>query len=336
MVAISWAVIRCKAGAIALAASLGVTLGSYASPAVSAQSGAYPSKAITVINPWTAGGASDAIARPLLQRMSEVIGQSVILENMPGANGTIGAAKAARANPDGYTLFLAHVGPMAISPALQELPYNPIRDFEPITQIVSSPIVLVSRPDLKFTSVNDLLNYARAHPGKLSYGSVGVGSTTHLAGEMLAQLGKVSLLHVPYKGDSQISTDLIGGQIEFAFINIAAAMSLMKDGRVTGLAITTLKRSSVLPELPTVAETLPGFEVNSWYGMVAPKGTPKPIIDKLYTTLHGILMEPETKSRLQSMGLEAEGTTPDDYASKIKQDSERWAKLVKSVGVSLK
>jgi len=317
-------------------AGLGVASVLAISPAYAQNSEAYPSKPITVINPWTAGGASDAIIRPLLQRMSDIWGQSVILENRPGANGTIGASLAARAQPDGYTLFFTHVGPMAISPALQSLRYDPINDFEPITQLVSGPLVLIARPNLNFKSVVDLLAYARKHPDKLSYGSVGMGSTTHLAGELLAQLGNVKLLHVPYKGDSQIGTDMIGGDIDFAFVNIAAALALLKDKRVTALAVTTPKRSTSLPDLPTVAETLPTFEVNSWYGMAAPKGTPKLVIDKVYSTLDSILKEPETKTRLQKMGLDVEGSVPEAYAEKIKQDNERWAALVKSVGVTIK
>ena len=297
----------------------------------SAQS--YPTRPIKVINPWPAGGAADLIARPIFVKLSDALGQPIVTENKPGANGTLGAAIAAKSPADGYTLFLSHVGPVAISPAMQTLPYDPVKDLQPVTQLVSGPLVVVVRPDLPIKSIAELIAYAKANPGKLSYGSVGQGSTTHLAGEMMSQLTGVSLLHVPYKGNGPVITDMLGGQIEFSFLNIAGALPFINSGKLRAIAVTTLKRSAVLPDLPTVAETLPGFEVNSWYGVMVPAGTPKPIVDRLYTEIARILKSPEIVDQMKQAGLDIEGTTPEQHAAKIKDDISRWAKLVKATGV---
>ena len=239
----------------------------------------YPDKPITVINPWTSGGPADTVARPVLQKLSERLGQPVIMENKPGANGVIGSAFVARAVPDGYTLLFSHVGPITISPAVQkEMPYDSVRDFKPITQVVSAPLVLTVRPSLPIHNLKELVDYARANPGKLSYGSVGPGSTTHLAGEILSSMADIKLLHVPYKGAAPVINDMLGGSIEMTFLNIAGSISYIKSGQLRAIAVTTLKRSSLLPDLPTIAETYPGFEVNSWYGLMAPAKTPDDIV----------------------------------------------------------
>ena len=296
----------------------------------------YPAKPIKLINPWAPGGAADLIARPIMQRLAEALGQPIVVDNRPGANGTIGAAAAAHAAPDGYTLFFSNVGPVAISPALQtNLPYDSIKDFEPITQLVSGPTVLVVRPDIPVTSMKQLIAYAKAHPGKLSYGSVGSGSTTHLAGEMLSLMAGVELLHVPYKGNAPVVTDLLGGQLSMAFINVAGAMPYLKSGKFRGIAVTTLKRSAALPELPAVAETLPGFEVNSWYGLMAPAGTPKAIIERLYRETVKVLKSPKIVEQMAQAGLDIEGTTPKEHAAQIRSDLERWARVVKATGATV-
>ena len=294
----------------------------------------YPNRAIKVINPWPAGGAADVIARPILQKLSETLGQPVVMGNKSGANGTIGAAAATQAAPDGYTLFLAHVGPIAISPAMQALPYDSVKDFQPITQLVSGPLVLVVRPELPIRNTNELIAYAKANPGKVSYGPVGQGSTTHLAGEMLGLMAGVKLLHIPYRGKGAVTTDLLGGQIDIALINIAGALPFVNPERLRPIAVTTLKRSAVLPNLPTVAETLPGFEVNSWYGLMAPAGTPKPIINRLYLEVAKILKAPDIIEQMKTAGLDIEGSTPEQYSAKIKDDLARWSKLVKTTGVT--
>ncbi|MBV7482161.1 tripartite tricarboxylate transporter substrate binding protein [Bordetella sp. BOR01] len=295
---------------------------------------AYPDRPITVINPWTAGGPADTVARPILEKLSQRLHQPVVLENRAGANGVIGASYVARAKPDGYTLLFSHVGPITISPALTEdMPYDPVRDFAPITQVVSAPTVLLVRPDLPIHDLKELVDYARAHPGKLSYGSVGPGSTTHLAGVILGDMASIELLHVPYKGAAPVITDMLGGQIDMGFLNIAGAMSYIKSGQLRPIAVSTLKRSTLLPDLPAIAETYPGFEVNSWYGLMAPAKTPQPIVDQLQSEVSEILKLPDIKKLLDANGLAPEGTTPEVYAQQVKRDLERWADIVKEAGL---
>jgi hypothetical protein len=294
----------------------------------------YPTRTITVINPWPPGGPADTVARPILQKLSEALKQPVVLENKAGANGVIGANYVARANPDGYTLLFSHVGPITISPAVQkEMPFDSVRDFAPITQIVSAPTVLVVRPDLPIHNLKEFVEYARANPGKLSYGSVGTGSTTHLAGEILATMANVNMLHVPYKGAAPVMTDLLGGQINCTFLNIAALMPHIKSGQVRPIGVSTLKRSALLPELPAIAETYPGFEVNSWYGMMAPAKTPANIVNLLQKEIAKILQMPEIIQALQAVGLSVEGTTPEQYAEQIKRDLSRWQTAVTKAGI---
>jgi tripartite-type tricarboxylate transporter receptor subunit TctC len=257
-----------------------------------------------------------------------------VLENKAGANGVIGANYVARATPDGYTLLFSHVGPITISPAVQkEMPFDSVRDFAPITQIVSAPTVLVVRPDLPIRNLKEFIEYARANPGKLSYGSVGTGSTTHLAGEILATMANVNMLHVPYKGAAPVMTDLLGGQINCTFLNIAALMPLIKSGQVRPIGVSTLKRSALLSELPAIAETYPGFEVNSWYGMMAPAKTPANIVNLLQKEIAKILQVPEIIQTLQAVGLSVEGTTPEQYAEQIKRDLSRWQTAVTKAGI---
>jgi tripartite-type tricarboxylate transporter receptor subunit TctC len=296
----------------------------------------WPSRAIHVINPWPPGGPADIVARPIMEKLSDALGQPIVLDNKPGANGTIGCNFVAKAAPDGYTLLFSHVGPIAISPAIQpEMPYDPVKDLVAITQFVSGPTVLVVRPDVPVNSVAELIDYAKKHPGKLTYGSVGQGSTTHLAGEMLHMMGGIDIVHVPYKGAAPVVTDLLGGQIDMSFINISGALPYIQAGKLRAVAVTTLKRSSVLPDLPTVGETLPGFEVNSWYGFMAPAGTPRPIVDRLYAEVSKILKMPDIIDRLKASGLDPEGTTPEQHDAKIKEDIARWAKLVQATGVKV-
>jgi tripartite-type tricarboxylate transporter receptor subunit TctC len=295
---------------------------------------AYPSRLVTIINPWTAGGPSDAIIRPIAQQLATRLGQAFVVDNKAGANGTIGATAVARAKPDGYTLLFANVGPIAISPALpQKPPYDSVKDFTPITQIASGPTVLVVRSDFPAKTLGELLAYAKAHPGKVSYGSVGIGSSTHLAGATLAHMAKVDMVHIPYRGSGPINTDLLGGQITTAFVNVAGVVGLIQEGKLRALAVSTTKRAGVLPQIPAVAETLPGFEVNSWYGLMAPANTPPEIVNRLHAEVTDILKMPEIAARMKDNGMEPEGTTPEAYAALIKADLARWAVSVKAADI---
>jgi tripartite-type tricarboxylate transporter receptor subunit TctC len=316
-------------------ALLGTAAALAAVPTAQAQA-SWPMRPIRLINPWTPGGPADTVARPLATRLSETLGQPVVIENRAGANGTIGANVVARSAPDGYTLFFSHVGPIAISPKFSaSVPYDPQKDFAPITQLVSGPIVLVVRPDIPARTVPELLALARANPGQYSYGSVGPGSTTHLAGEMLALMGHVQLLHVPYQGAAPVVTDLLGGRLQFAFLNFSGALAQIQAGGLRAIAVSTQRRSTALPALPTVAETLPGFEVNSWYGMMAPAGTPRAIIDQVYRECAAALRSPEIAAGLRGQGFDVEATTPDQYAQKIADDLRRWGDLAQATHIRI-
>lgn len=295
----------------------------------------YPSKPIRMINPWTPAGPAELLARIICDKVSESLGQPIVIESKPGANGTIGAAFVAHAAPDGYTLLFSHVGPIAISPAMgQKMQYDSLKDLEPITQVVSGPTLLVVRNDLPIRNVKELVDWSRANPGKASYGSVGPGSTTHLAGEMITMLTGVPLIHVPYKGSAPVIVDLLGQQLAFGFINVAGVLPQVQSGKLRAIAVSTLQRSTLLPDLPTVAETLPGFEVNSWYGIMAPAGTPKAIINQWQREVARVLKLPDVIEKLKQNGLDPRGTTPEEHAVHIRAELDRWAKAVKAAKVS--
>jgi tripartite-type tricarboxylate transporter receptor subunit TctC len=302
--------------------------------AFSASAQNYPSKPIHVISPWAPGGPAEGIARIVTIKMSEALGQPIVIEAKPGANGTIGTAYVAKAAPDGYTILLSHLGPTAISPALQkDLPYDSLKDFEPITQVVAGPTLLVVRNDLAVRNVKELVAYAKANPGKLSYGSVGVASTTHLAGELLNMLAGISTLHIPYKGSTPILTDLMGGRVDMAFIGISGSIQQAKAGQVRAIAISTLKRSPNFPEIPAVSETVPGFELNSWYGMMAPAATPKAIVNRLQQEVASAVKKPDVIEWMRQNGLDPVGSTPEEHAAHIRAELAKWAKIVKDAKV---
>ena len=309
-----------------------IALTALTSPSAFAQ--AYPVKTIKVVSPWAPGGAADSIIRPVAQKLSDLWGQPVVVENQAGASGMIGTAAVAKAPADGYTLLLSSLGPIAIAPALQSrMAYDSLRDFEPITQLVSSTQVLVARQGLPAQNMRELVAYARANPTKMSYGSNGASSTTHLGMEMLAQLAGIQLLHVPYKGGAQVMTDLLGRQIDLAILNIAAVVPHTESGKLRALAVSTAKRSSVLPALPTVAETLPGYDLNSWWGLSSPAGTPREIIRRLATESANIMHSREVEQRMKDAGLEVEASTPEQFAAQIRKDLAAWADIVTKGGI---
>lgn len=295
---------------------------------------AYPAKPIRVIIPWPAGGAVESLTRVIGAKMSDVLGQPLVLESRPGANGTIGVTAAAKSAPDGYTLLVGHVGPLAISPALQSnLQFDTVKDFEPIGQLVSGPTLLVVRPDLPIRSVKELIDYARANPGKLNYGSVGMGSTTHLAGEMLRTMTGIDILHVPYKGAPPIVTDLLGGRIGMSFVTVTSVLPHVRSGAMRAIAISSLARSPLLPDLPTVSETLPGFELSSWHGLLAPAGTPKAVVSRVYESVAVALKAPDVVQWLRENGMEPGSSGPEAFGSYIRSETGKWARLVKEAKV---
>ncbi len=304
-----------------------------ATPKVFAQAD-YPNRSVTVINPWTPGGPAELVARPILEGLSEQLGVPFVLDTKSGAGGLIGTSFVGRAAPDGYTLLFSHVGPITISPAVQKtMPIDTVKDLAPITQVVSSPLVLVVKPDLNVESLQDLLKLAKSNPGKISYGSVGPGSTTHLAGEILAHQSGTNLLHIPYRGAAPVITDLLGGRIDMAFLNISAVMPHIQAGTLVPIGVTTLKPSPLLPDLAPISDTFDGFEVNSWYGFMAPAGTSPASIDKLQKAIAAVIATPKLISFLEARGLTPEGTTPEQYAKQIQTDLARWKDIVKTTGM---
>jgi len=294
----------------------------------------WPAKPVRVIIPWPPGGPAEALSRAVLTKVTEVVGQPFILEARPGANGEIGTALVAKAAPDGYTILMSHLGPTAISPGLRkDLPYDPLKDFEPITQVISGPTLLVVRSGLAIHSVKELIAYAKANPGKLSYASVGIGSTTHLAGEMLNVAAGIDTLHVPYKGSTPAITDMMGQRVDFAFFGISGSIQQAKAGQIRMLAISTLKRSPFFPDLPAVAETVPGFELNSWYGYMAPAGTPKAIVNRMYQEVAAAVKKPDIVEWMKQNGLDPVASTPEEYGAHIRTELVKYAKALKDAKV---
>lgn len=296
----------------------------------------WPSKPIRLINPYAPGGFGDTVARPMFDQLAQSLGQPIIVESQAGANGTLASNVVAKAAPDGYTMLIANLGPIAMNPVLYPATTaDPLKAFVPVTQLVSGPLVILAHPDFPAKTLQELMDYARANPGKVSYGSVGPGSTTHLAGELLALKGKLDLLHVPFKGAAPVITNLLGKQVDIGIVNISLAKPHIDAGRLRPIAVTTLKRSSILPDVPTVAEALPGFEVNPWWGLMAPAGTPSQVITRVEQEMIRILKIPAIAAKLRESGLEPEGTTSAEYGKLIAADIDQWREVVKANKISL-
>lgn len=296
---------------------------------------AWPNKPVRVIIPWPPGGPAEALMRTVSLKMTEVLGQPFVLESRPGANGEIGTASVAKAAPDGYTILMSHLGPTAISPGLKkDLPYDVLKDFEPITQIIAGPTLLVVRNGLPVKSVKELLAHAKANPGKLSYASVGIASTTHLAGEMLNVAAGINTLHVPYKGSTPAITDMMGERVDFAFFGISGSIQQARAGQIRMIGISSLKRSPNFPEIPAVAETVPGFELSSWYGMMAPAGTPRAIVNRLQQEVAAAVKKPDVIEWMKQNGLDPVGSTPEEHAAYIRAEMAKWAKALRDAKIT--
>jgi tripartite-type tricarboxylate transporter receptor subunit TctC len=295
----------------------------------------YPTKPLRVISPFAAGGGVDFTARVVAQKLTEGLGQTTVVDNRAGAAGVIGTELAARAAPDGYTLLLGSAGPMTILPAMgAKLPYDPIKDFAPITLVTSLPYVLVVHPSLPVRNVKELLALARAKPGQLNFGSPGNGTTTHLATELLKMLAKVDAVHIPYKGVAPAVTDLLAGQVQFMSGDLSTMMPLVKSGRLRALGVTSAKRSSVVPELPTIAESgVPGFEASGWFGMLAPAATPPDIVSRVNAVIVKGIATPDTREKLASLGGDVVGGTAAEFAAYMRAELAKWAKVIKTIGL---
>ena len=295
----------------------------------------YPARPIRIIVPFTPGAGVDIVGRAVAQSLNEAWKQPVVIDNRPGAGGTIAGELVARGNADGYTLLLGNVSTLAIAPALNpKLPYSPLRDFAPITLITTSENVLVLHPSVPATTLRELITYAKANPRKLNYGSSGNGTTSHLGGAMFASMTGTEMTHVPYKGSGPMLTDLLAGQLQLSFSSVPTALPHIKSGRLRALAVTLLARSSVLPDLPTVQEAagLKGFEQSLWQGIVAPAATPRAIVMKLNQQIVGSLRTPEMNAKLTVQGLEAVGNTPEQFRAYIGEEIAKWTRVVKSSG----
>ena len=295
----------------------------------------YPVRPIRIIVPFTAGAGTDIVARAVGASLTEAWKLSIVVDNRPGAGGTIAGEMAARANPDGYTLMLGNVSTLAIAPALNpKLSYQPLRDFAPITLITNSENVLVLHASVPATTVKELIAYAKANPHKLNYGSSGNGTSSHLGGAMFASMAGVEMTHVPYKGSGPMLTDLLAGQLQLSFSSVPTALPHIKSGRLRALAVTLLARSATLPDLPTVQEAagLKGFEISLWQGIVAPTATPRAIVLKLNQQIAASLRTPDLKSKLTAQGMEVVGNSPEQFAAYIRDEIEKWTRVVKSSG----
>jgi tripartite-type tricarboxylate transporter receptor subunit TctC len=292
----------------------------------------YPQKPIRMIVPFTPGGSTDILARSIGQELSKAWGQSVIIENIAGAGGSIGADKAAKSPADGYTLLMGHIGTLAVNPSLYpKLPYNPIKDFAPVAWVARVPNVLVVNPNVPAKSVQELVALAKSKPGQLSYGSGGNGSAANLATEYFKMQTETAILHIPYRGTAPAVTDLMGGQIQMLFTGAPAVMGQVKSGQLRALAVSSPKRLDALPDLPTVAEAgYKNFEADQWYGVVAPAGTPRDIVLKLNQQINLALNSAELKKRLTTEGAVATPETPEAFGKLIAQEIDRWRPVITS------
>ena len=320
--------------ALALKGLIAAAVLSMVSGAVSAQ-GAWPSKPITITVGFTAGGSTDIVARMVAEEMRKTWGQPVIVENKPGAGGNIGANVVAKARPDGYSLLIGSVGPLAINPTLYEkMPYDNIRDFTPVSLIVHVPNMLVVNPiPMPVRNIAEFVSFAKANPGKFFYGSTGIGTSAHLSGEQLKMMTGIEATHVPYKGAAAVTDVLSGNQGLFMFATIPSVIQYVRAGRLRGIAVTSLKRSASAPDIPTLAESgYPDFEASSWFGLLGPADMPRDIVIKLQAEIVRILKIPDIREKLSQQGADPVGNTPEEFAAYIRAETAKWAKVVKASG----
>jgi tripartite-type tricarboxylate transporter receptor subunit TctC len=297
----------------------------------------YPSKPIHLIVPFAAGGGNDNVARLLGKRLADGFGQPVIVDNRPGAGGVVGAELAAKSPADGYTLFLGGVGSHAINPNLiDKLPYDPIRDFAPVALLAQAPLVLAVHPSVPARTLAEFVAYARKNPGKLNFASNGNGSSSQLAAVMFASMAGIEMVHVPYKGLAPALADLLSGQVQLMFSSVVAILPHIRAGKLRALAVTGKKRLAQLPDAPTIAESgFPGYEASSWYGILAPAGTPREIVTKLNAELAKALEQPEVRNSLLAEGAEPAGGSPEAFAAHIRAEKERLGKVIRDAKIRL-
>jgi tripartite-type tricarboxylate transporter receptor subunit TctC len=305
--------------------------------AASALAQAYPDKPIRLIVPFAPGGVTDTSSRVVAERLSLRLGQQVFVENKPGASGNIGTQMVATAKPDGYTLLLGYDGTLVVNPNLQpNVPFDTLKDLAPVSKIGDAILIIVTHPSVPAKNLQELIAYSKTKTGGLSYGTAGTGSTPHLAGTLLSGKTGLQWVHVPYKGGGQAMSDLVGGQIPVVYTAVAGAHQFVKNGQIKAIAVSSLKRSASLPDVPTVAESgVPDFESSSWVGILAPAGTPAPIIERLQKEIQAVVQEPETRARLTALGVSAEGSTAAAFGAQIKSELAKYAAVVKAANIKI-
>jgi tripartite-type tricarboxylate transporter receptor subunit TctC len=298
----------------------------------------YPSKPVRMVVGFPPGGGTDVVARILQPRLTELLGQTIVIDNRPGATGTVAAGQVAKSTPDGYTIMMGHVSVNAIAPSLfANLPYDVNRDFAPIALAASVPHLVVVHPSLPVTTLKELVAYLKAQPGKLTYPSAGNGSMPHLAGEVFQAMAGVKMVHVPYKGSGQSMQDLLGGQHLVAFDTMPASAPHVRSGKLRAVAVSTAQRVPSFPEVPTAEEAgVPGYVVTTWYGLFAPAGTPAPIVSRLHAEMVKAMQTPDVRARLEGIGADGSvSRSPDEFAALVRADTARYAKIVKEIGIRI-
>ncbi|MGX6566393.1 Bug family tripartite tricarboxylate transporter substrate binding protein [Cupriavidus necator] len=305
----------------------------WSAPACAAE--AFPSRPIRLVVPFTPGGTTDILARLVAQKAGEALGQQIVVDNRPGAGGNIGAEAVARSAADGYTLLMGTLGTQVTNQFIYpRMPYDSTRDFVPVTLVANSPNVLLVNSTLNARSVGELVTLARREPGKINYASTSTGGSPHLSGELLNMMAGVSMQHVPYKGAAPAMTDLLAGQVNLMFDNLPSALAQIQAGKVTALAVTSARRASVLPSVPTVRESgLPGYEVNSWFGLLAPAGTPPERVRRLQQAVDKVLATPDVRKRIEQLGAEPGGEGSAAFAAQIRSDTEKWSRVIQTAGI---
>ena len=300
-----------------------------------AQGQAYPNHPIKILVPWPPGQATDLAARMVAEKLVPVLGQPLVVDNRGGAGGTIGADVVAKAPADGYTILAGSSGPISISPNVQKLGYDPLKDFAPISLIAINPFVLVVNPSIPAKDVKELIALLKANPGKYSFSSSGSGATSHLMTVLFNSMAGVTATHVPYKGSSQSVTDVVNGQVAYTIETVPGVLSYTKSGRLRALAVTSAKRAEALPELPTIAETLPGYDMFGWIGFMAPAGTPRDLTERFAAETQKVLQDPDIRKRFIALGLEPAGSAPNEFAEFLKAQNARYGSIVREADVKV-
>jgi tripartite-type tricarboxylate transporter receptor subunit TctC len=297
----------------------------------------YPTKPIRLVVPYPPGSGTDIVGRLLAQRLSERLGQQVYVDNRPGAGATIGTTAVAKATPDGYTILMADLGPLAIAPSFyRQLPYDPVKELAPISQVAVLPFLLVVHPSVPARNVSELIALAKAKPGELNYASVGNGTAVHLATELFRQFTGIDIVHVPYKGSAPALTDLVAGRTSMMFVNVLSARGFLESNQLRAVAIGTAERSPAMSDVPTVAESgMPGFRAVVWFGLLAPAETPRLIIDKLNAEIVGVLGTPDFKAKLAEQGAEAVSSSPEEFSAHIHAEIVKWSQVIRTSGVHM-